>query len=322
MAGIRDAINKNKAMGVTATIVNDGSNSPNRLVLTSNLTGETSTMRISVSGDPALSNLLANDPGGTQNMKQTLEAKNAQLTVNGIAVTSTSNTVKEAVQGVTLTLAGTGASTLSLQSNTASVQAAISNFVSSYNSFQTLSKQFTAFTADAASHAYSQAPLAGDSTLRNIQMRIRDTMNTPQTALNDGTGAPLTMLAQIGVSFQADGTLATDATKLTAALNTNLNGVQNLFAGAKGTSGFGVAMSTLLTGFTSSSGPLKTAVGGLNSSLKTLATQMTSTQSLISTTIARYTKQFTALDSLIAGMNQTSNYLTQQFSAINGSNSK
>ena len=312
LTGIRDAINKNKDLGVTATIVNDGSNTPNRLVLTSTQTGAASTMKISVSGDAALSNLLANDPAGTQNLQQTVEGKNAQMTVNGIAVTSASNTVKEAVQGVTMTLTGIGASSLSLQSNTATVQAAISNFVTTYNSLQTLTKQYTAFNTA----AQTQAPLTGDATLRNIQTRIRDTMNTPQPP--SGSGAPLTMLAQIGVTFQADGTMAIDSTKLTSALSTNLGGVQNLFSSTSGATGFGSTMSTLLTGFTSSNGPLKSATDGLNSSLKTLATQMTSTQSLISTTIARYTKQFTDLDTLIAGMNQTSSYLTQQFAAING----
>jgi flagellar hook-associated protein 2 len=223
------------------------------------------------------------------------------------------------VQGVTMTLTGTGNSTLSLQNNTASVQTAITNFVTAYNSLQTVSKQLTAFAADANSHTYSQAPLAGDSTLRNIQMQIRDTMNTPQPPLAGSIGAPLTMMAQIGVTFQADGTMAVDSTKLTAALNSNLSGVQNLFSSASGKTGVGATMSTLLTSFTASNGPLKTATNGLNSSLKTLATQMTSTQSVISTTIARYTKQFTDLDSLVASMNQTASYLTQQFAAIDGS---
>jgi flagellar hook-associated protein 2 len=98
--------------------------------------------------------------------------------------------------------------------------------------------------------------------------------------------------------------------------------VQNLFSSASGTTGFGSKMSTLLSGFTASNGPLKSATDGLNNSLKTLATQMTSTQSMISTTIARYTKQFVDLDTLVAGMNQTSSYLTQQFAAINGTTSK
>ncbi|AIY40301.1 Flagellar hook-associated protein FliD [Collimonas arenae] len=318
LAGIRDAINKNTALGVTATIVNDGSSSPNRLVLTSNQTGASSTMRIAVSGDAALSNLLANDPGATQNMQQTVEAKNAQLTVNGIAITSASNTVTEAVQGVTMNLSGTGSSTLTLQSNTAVIQTAITNFVSSYNAFQNLTKQLTAFNVA----AQTQSPLTGDSTLRNIQSRIRDAMNTPQSAGNNGNGTSFTMLAQIGITFQIDGTMASDPAKLTAALNTNLSGVQNLFSSADGKTGFGSQMSTFLTTMTGSSGPLKAATDGLGRTLRTLATQMTSTQATISATIARYTAQFTALDGLVASMNQTSSYLTQQFTAINGSSSK
>ncbi len=312
LAGIRDAINKNTALGVTATIVNDGSSSPNRLVLTSNQTGAQSTMRIAVTGDPALSSLLANDPGATQNLQQTVEGTNAQLTVNGIAITSASNTVKEAVQGITMNLTGTGNSTMSVQTNTATVQASITNFVNAYNNFQGVTKQLTAFDVS----AQTQAPLTGDSTLRSIQTSIRNAMNTPQPG--DGSAKSLTMLAQIGVTFQADGTMATDAAKLTTALNTNLSGVQNLFSSVSGTTGIGAQMSTLLTGMTGTSGLLKTATDGLNSSLKTLATQMTSTQASISSTIARYTTQFTALDGLVASMNQTSSYLTQQFAAING----
>ena len=316
LAGIRDAINKNTALGVTASIVNDGGTTPNRLVLTSNQSGASSTMRISVSGDSALSNLLAYDPAGTQNLQQTVTGQDAKLTVNGIAVTSASNTVKEAVQGVTMNLSAIGSTTLSLQSNTATVQAAITNFVTAYNSLQSISKQLTAFNTT----AQTQSPLTGDSTLRNIQTRLRDALNTPQPA--SGSGAPLTMLAQIGVAFQSDGTIAVDATKLTAALNTNLSGVQNLFSSTSGATGFGSQLSTLITGFSATNGPLKAATDGLNTTLKTLATQMTSTQALISTTIARYTTQFTQLDTLIAGMNQTSSYLTQQFAALDGSSSK
>ncbi|MFJ2990526.1 flagellar filament capping protein FliD [Collimonas sp. NPDC087041] len=316
LAGIRDAINKNTALGVTASIVNDGGTTPNRLVLTSNQSGASSTMRISVSGDSALSNLLAYDPAGTQNLQQTVTGQDAKLTVNGIAVTSASNTVKEAVQGVTMNLSAIGSTTLSLQSNTATVQAAITNFVTAYNSLQSIAKQLTAFNTT----AQTQSPLTGDSTLRNIQTRLRDALNTPQPA--SGSGAPLTMLAQIGVAFQSDGTIAVDATKLTAALSTNLSGVQNLFSSTSGATGFGSQLSTLITGFSATNGPLKAATDGLNTTLKTLATQMTSTQALISTTIARYTTQFTQLDTLIAGMNQTSSYLTQQFAALDGSSSK
>ncbi len=114
LQGIRDAINKAN-VGVTASIVSDGSATPYRLVLTSSSTCETSSMKISVNRDPAapadatLANLLAYDPAGTQNLTQTAAAQDSKLTVNGLAVTAKSTNVTEAIQGVTLNLSKIGA---------------------------------------------------------------------------------------------------------------------------------------------------------------------------------------------------------------------
>jgi len=318
LAGIRDAINGNSSIGVTAAIVNDGSASPSRLVLTSRQSGETSSMRISVSdnaalpGVPTLSNLLANDPTATQKMQQTVAAQNANLTVNGIAVTSTSNSVSGAVQDVTITLAKLGASTLSTQSDTASVDSAITTFVNAYNSLQTIATKLTAFD----SSTKTGAALLGDSVLRNIQVRIRSTLSSAQAANTSG----LTTLSQIGVSFQKDGTLAVDKTKLTAALSTKLSGLGNLFSGATG--GYGTQMAVLIGGFTGTEGMLSTATTGINTTLASLSKQYDATSARIDTTVARYKAQFTALDKMMNSMNATSTYLKQQFDAINNSTSK
>ena len=108
LEGIRDAINA-ADLGVTATLVNDGSGTPYRLALASSSSGASNSIKITTSGgDGAIDSLLGYDPAGTQNLSQTLAAQNASLTVNGIAITSASNTVSEAVQGVTLTLKNTG----------------------------------------------------------------------------------------------------------------------------------------------------------------------------------------------------------------------
>ncbi|SFB22431.1 flagellar hook-associated protein 2 [Collimonas sp. OK607] len=303
LAGIRDAINGNAAMGVTATIVNDGSSTPDRLVLTSNATGVKSSMSITVSGDAAVSNLLANDPAATQNMQQTVVGQDAKLTVNGIAVSSASNTVAEAVQGTTMTLTAIGSSTLTLANNTADVQTAISNFVKTYNNSVSIENNLSSFNVA----ANTQSALTGDATLRNIQTRIRSQLNTPQA------GGNLTMLSNIGVSFQTDGTLAIDSTKLTAALNSNMSGVQNLFSSATGSTGLGSQMSTLITGFINTGGALQSATAGVNNTLKSLATQIKSAQSVADDTIARYKLQFNQLDVLMSSMKTTSAYLTAQF---------
>lgn len=316
LAGIRDAINGNATLGVTAAIVNDGSATPNRLVLTSKQSGETSSMRIAVSGDAALTSLLAHDPAAlpAAQLQQTVAAQNSKLTVNGIAVTSAGNSVVDAVQGVTMTLAKVGASSLTVQNDSASVQGAITTFVNAYNSFQNVSKQLTAF--DAAKK--TGAVLLGDATLRNIQVGIRATLTGAQVP--DGSG--LTTLSQIGVSFQKDGTLAIDATKLTAALGSHLSGVANLFAGSAGVGGYGNQLATQITGFTDANGVLSAATKGINTSLDTLSKQYTATSERIDATVARYKAQFTQLDRLMSSMNQTSSYLKQQFDALNNTTTK
>lgn len=314
LAGIRDAINRADA-GVSASIVNDGSGTPNRLVLVSTKTGEASSMRISVDGDAALQSLLGNDPAGAQNLQQTAAAQNAKLTVNGIAVTSASNTVKEAIQGSTLNLVGTGTTSLSMKSNTASVTTAINDFVKAYNSLQSTASSLTAYNADTK----TGAALMGDSTLRNLQTRIRQALTTPQA----GGADDMKVLTEIGVGFQKDGTLAVDQTKLDKALSTNLEGVSKLFASATGsTDGYGKQLDKLVDDLTKSGGTLKVATDGITTTIKQLDEQYDAMQTRVDATVDRYRKQFNQLDVLINSMKNTMTYLTQQFDAMNASSGK
>lgn len=328
LADIAKAINAKTTLGVTASIVNDGSATPNRLVLTSTQTGQASSMRISVSGDPApvvpadpapaysaLSKLLTNDPASARNLQQTVAAQNTELTVNGIAITSATNSVVGAVQDVTMTVSKIGTSTLSVQKDTASVDSAVSAFVKAYNSLQSVATKLTAF--DPASK--SGAVLLGDSTLRNIQVGMRSALTSPQAEVGSG----LTMLSQIGVSFEKDGTLALDSVKLKGALDGNMGGVATLFAGTAGVGGYGNSLSTLITGYTDTTGGVLTAATkGISKSLDSLAKQYTATSERVEATVARYKAQFTQLDVMMSRMNQTSAYLTQQFDALNNSNTK
>lgn len=309
LEGIRNAINGANA-GVTASIVNDGSGTPNRLVLTSSTTGEKSSMRISVAGDAPLQNLLNNDPAGTQNLKQTSVAQNAKLNVNGIDVTSATNTVKEAIQGATLTLVNTGKTGLSMKENTAGVKSAITDFVNAYNTLQSTAKTLTSYDAD----TNTAAALVGDSTLRNLQTRIRQALTTPQ----DGGTNDMKVLTEIGVAFQKDGTIAIDATKLDKALAGNLKGVANLFSSATGsTGGYGKQIDALVTDL--NTGALKVASDGVTSTIKQLDTQYDAMQLRVDSTVARYKAQFTQLDVMINSMNNTKTYLTQQFDAMSSS---
>lgn len=223
LQGIRDAINK-AGLGVTATIVADGSASPYHLVLTSNKTGVTSSMKITVTGDPALQNLLAYDPAGTQALSQTSAAQNTLLTVNGIQVTSPSNTVTGAIQGVTLNTSKVGTTSLAIAQDTGAVTNNVNAFIKSYNDLNTTLQSLTAYNADTK----TGGPLLGDSTVSTIQNSLRKIFSSPPA----GLAGSLTNLSQIGVSFQKDGSLALDSTKLQAALSSNFSDVGKLFATA------------------------------------------------------------------------------------------
>jgi flagellar hook-associated protein 2 len=314
LGGIRDAINAAGA-GVTASIVNDGSGAPNRLVLVSTTTGQTSSMRISVDGDAALQDLLNNDPAGTQNLKQTAAAQNAALTVNGIDITSPTNTVKDGIPDGTLNLVQTGTTGLSMKANTTSMKTAINDFVKAYNSLQTTAATLTTYDTDTK----TAAALTGDSTLRSVLNGLRTALSAPQAS-----GAnEVKVLNEIGIAFQKDGTLVVDSTKLDKALDTNLAGVSKLFASATGsTSGYGKQIDAIVTQVTGTNGSLTVASNGVTATIKKLDEQYDQVQARVDATVARYRAQFTQLDVTISSMNNTMTYLTQQFDAMNASSSK
>jgi len=119
LSGIRDAVNTAN-IGVTATIVNDGSVAGNRLVFTSNTSGAANSLKVTVAdsdtNDVDASGLsqLAYDPaaavGNGRNLTQKVVAQNALLSIDGIAVSKASNIVSDAIQGVTLNLLKTNIS--------------------------------------------------------------------------------------------------------------------------------------------------------------------------------------------------------------------
>jgi flagellar hook-associated protein 2 len=221
LGGIRDAINSAN-LGVKASIVGDGSATPYRLVLQPAQTGAAASMRITVTGDATLQTLLGYDPAGAQNLTQSLAAQDASVTINGLAITSASNTLSEAIEGVTLNLAKTGSATLTLARDEAAIQTAVASFVKAYNELNTTLAQLGKY--DPASK--ESGPLNGDAVLRSVQARLRATLSG--TLGGDG----LATLSQAGIAFQRDGSLKLDAAKLASVASTRAAELEALFAAA------------------------------------------------------------------------------------------
>jgi flagellar hook-associated protein 2 len=259
LTGIRDAINAAN-IGATASIINDGSASPYRLVLTSNNTGLANSLKIAVAGDTTLSSLLTEDPTSTatQNLSQTTAAQNANFNVNGVAVSNSSNAIGNVITGVTLSLSGTTSSpvTLNVGSNSSSVSQAINGFVKAYNSVVQAIQSQTSYdpTTKVA------GTLQGDVSISIIQSQMAAMLATKvgSNSLNN--------LSQIGIGYQKDGTIALDAAKLNNALSSNYQGVANLFVAA------GTATDSLLN-YSSAGSSTKTGTYGIN--ITQLSTQGT-----------------------------------------------
>ncbi|HEX7386646.1 MAG TPA: flagellar filament capping protein FliD [Castellaniella sp.] len=308
--GLVGAINSTPGLGVSATLVNDGSASPDHLLLIANKTGIQGAVTQISSSNTNLQTMLGFGQGTTSTVTED-PAANAQLHVDGIAVTSQSNTVQDAINGVTLTLNAVNAtpSTLTVAQDNTSVTQALQGFIVAYNTLQSGIQSLTAFDTSNGTGSV----LTGDSLARELQGQTQNALNT------FSSGGVLDSLFQMGVSSDPlTGQLSLDTTAFSQALATNPSDVQNVLGGA---SGVGNAMQTLTTHMLDTGGLFSNATNGLNATIKDLQSQYTEQSNRISDDIANYRSQFTALDSMVAQMNSLSTYLTQQLSSISSSSS-
>lgn len=321
-AGIRDAINS-ADIGVTASLVTDSSGT--RLMITNDQTGAKQAMRISVS-DPDGSNTdstglsaLAYNPAATsgsgKNMTQLAAASDASFSLDGIALTSSSNTISDVMDGVTLTLIGKTSSTsttLKIAEDDTTVKSTINSFISAYNSLASQLKTLTAYD----SSTETAGTLQGDSTTLSIQRQLRNALTT-----SFGTGST-SRLADIGITIQTDGTLKLDEDKFDTKFAANRDAVIGLFTeDASGTSGKGLGgtLDTLITNFIGATGSITSRTDGMNQRIKRIDDEIARKQTLLDKVQARYEAQFSALDTVISKSESLASYLTQQFSSNSSS---
>ena len=226
LIGIRDAINA-AGIGVTATIVNDGTDKPFRLTLTNAATGEKSSMQIVVDGDRGLEDLLSYDPGTAQNMTQTAMARNAEFTLDGIRISKATNTVTDVLEGVTITLRGVSSdkastTTLSVNRDTGAAARAVEELVKAYNDLNNTLKELTSFDPETR----QASVLTGDSAVRSIQTAMRRVLSQSITGGIDG----FRTLADVGVTMNKDGVLEIDSSRLNAAIDKDFNAFVAMFA--------------------------------------------------------------------------------------------
>lgn len=302
MAGIRDAINSSTSnTSVSASIVTDENGA--RLVLSAKNTGVSNAITVSavetVPASGGLSQLTNASMTGGGNA-----ALNAQMTINGVPVTSASNTVTTAITGVSLTLQKNASSaTLTVARDSSAVAQAASEFAKAFTSLNTTIKSLTAYNATTK----QGSALSGDNTASLLQNRMRNALSSEPASLS---GTTYTNLSQIGISFQADGSMAVDSTKLQSAIDTNFTALQTTLAA------YGKAVTDEVNNVTGTTGVLTSRVSSLNSSVRNIEAQGIRLSARLDSIQARYNKQFSSLDTMISGMSATSSYLTQQLAKL------
>jgi len=323
LAGIRDSINNattNTSVKASILTVSDGgTGTVSKLVLTANNTGASSQISVAVTDNSDASNTdnaglsqlyyLKSDAGSQ--LSEIGAAKDGKITVDGFAATSSSNVFANVVEGVTITavkgavdpLNPPAATALTVSADKSAIQTAIQGFVTAYNDLAKTFSSLTTYNKDSSSGG-----LSGDSSLLTIRGKLKSILASPVT----GASSDFNSLAFLGISTNKDGTLSLDNSKLSSGLTTRLGDVATLFSGANGVSG---KFDSLLSDLVSSSGIFQTRQNTLNDQLRKLDDQQASLDVRIESFTKRYRTQFTALDSIVSQLNNTSTFLTQQLDA-------
>lgn len=292
---IASAINKAAGgKGVNATVVtaSDGQH----LVFNAVSAGTDGALKVSASGgNGGLSAFAWNGTSG--GMQQNTAAANALVRVDGFERESSSNTITDIIPGISLNLtkAEAGAQrTLGIAQDTSSLKINMQAFVSAYNATV---KQLSSVSAyDATSNKASA--LTGDALVRGLQQQLRSQFS-----------ANVSEMKALGLTIAKDGSLAFSGTTFDKALTDNPDAVADLI-GEHGSLTTG--MEKLLKSNLDTHGTLTQRTDSLNKQVKRLEKELGDLDARMQKVSQRYTRQFITMDTLVANMQSTSNFLAMQ----------
>lgn len=310
LAGLAAAINGASGNnGVSATVVNGSGGS--YLLLSATQTGTANAVSMTSS------------PIGFSSIQS---ASNATGTIAGIPFSSASNAVSGVLSNVTLNLLSTSPSgttqTVTVSANTQSAVNAVQSFVSAYNTALSLIATETAYTPGSAAPGSTTTatgtagPLLGDIAIETLQQKLQSI-----TGQSTGGSGMYTLLSQIGVTANVDGSLAVNSSTLSNAVQQNTGAVQSLFSGS---SGIGTQLNNILAaavGGLGIGGSIDAETNALQSQITHMNNQLADLSTLSSQLTAQYNAEFNAMDSIVASYKSTSNLLTQLYAPKNNSSS-
>jgi flagellar hook-associated protein 2 len=293
LSQLASSINSQNA-GVAASVIQDSNGY--RLALVSTSSGAPGDL--TVSGNTT-----------SLNFNKAVTGTNASLVVDGVPISSASNTVSNVINGVTLNLGSPSPSapvTLNVSPDTTQITSAINTFVSAYNKvIGDINAQF-----NVASDGSGGGPLEADNTLRDVQSQLLGAISYSVTG-NSG----IVNLASLGVNMNNDGTLSVDSGALSSALSSNYSAVQNFLQNT--TTGFAQNLSTVLSNVNSpGTGLLSIDAQSITNTSQGLTTQISDLQASLAVQQQNLTLVYSQVNATLQELPLLQNQISQQLSGL------
>ncbi len=299
LEGIMEAINEAEA-GVNASIINDGTETPYRLVLT----GE------NVATSFSLTSSLTGGTYSAPSMTETQTASQAHIRVDTIDIYADSNTLDEAISGVTIDLnkAEVGELTnISVSLDEGAIKSMIEKFVSGYNDVLSfIGSQATTEESDGGI-------LGGEAAINSVKRRLQDLLTTFVD-----TSGNFAAISELGLETQKDGTLNLNTSILTEAISEDQESVEKLLVGEGEVEGIAAQFQDYLEGVTNSIDGISAAnTKSTQSTVKDIENRMEQMELRLAKREESLRNKFNAMEGLISSLNAQSAFLTQQMSLLN-----
>jgi flagellar hook-associated protein 2 len=317
---IANAINTSQGMGVNASVVNDdGTHS--RLVFSSRLTGSARAITAIADTSGTLANALGltgvSFTPGARTLSSTSQtgfviadsaSLDAAFTLDGIAIKRSTNSVSDALSGVTLNLQGMSGSdvTIGIAFNTSQIQSNIQRFLDNYNSVLSHIKAQTAVDTT----TYKRQIFAGNSTIISLRADLQTDMFREVPGLGDGPR----LLSAIGITSDKQGLLSiTDSAKFSEAMSAGTTALAQLF---NSPDGLAVRLKNRLDAYVSADGRIDASTTNINNAITSLKTRINRTTDQINKQVQQYRDQFATLQSVLATVTAQQTQMQQLYTAL------
>jgi len=293
--------------GVQTTLISSGDNQ--YLSIAQEKTGAANAIKLEYGGSDAdLTKLVSS-------LKENTPAADAKLSIDGVAVVSASNTVADAVPGLTLNLKMVGQSTVTISTDTSAATKVMQDFVTAYNAALAAINTETKYDTENK----EASSLTGDAQMRGAMSQLRSQMSTILKDLAADGMDPKVLGLQTRGYPNADGSLVLDTTKFAAALASQPEKIRQAITGDSGGAG---KLYTMVDSYVSTTvgkeGAFVARTKGLNKTLTDIDKRRADLDTRMEGVAERYKKQFLALDSLMSKLQQSSTALSQQLAQLSG----